>query len=106
MIVLGYAAMTALGLLPLAALARMTGVADERTFLFPTFYAVFIGLAIGFAVCAVIGRILGVVGAQEIGTYSERYKSEVGSAAAARRRMRPAHSRIRSTAAAPFTRFS
>jgi hypothetical protein len=101
-IFVGYASMVALGLLPLAAVARMTGVDDERTFLLPGMYALVVGLVIGVAVCALVGRALGLLGTQDIGVYAERHRHEVGATAVARRRS--STSRIRSTAAAPFVR--
>lgn len=97
--------MLMLGLLPLAAAARMMGVADERTFFLPTTYALVAGFVIGVAVCALVGRALGLLGTQDIGTYAARHRQESEAAAAARRRHRPSRpSRIRSTAAAPFAR--
>ncbi|MGE3961274.1 MAG: hypothetical protein AB7F65_06280 [Dehalococcoidia bacterium] len=98
--------MVGLGLLPLAALARAFGVAEEHTFLLPTQYALIVGLVIGVAVCGIIGRSVGLLGAQDIGTYAHRHRVESGEAATAARRTRPSRSRIRSTAAAPFVRFS
>lgn len=97
--------MLMLGLLPLAAVARMMGVSDERTFFLPTTYALVVAMVIGIAVCALVGRALGLLGTQDIGTYAQRHRQESDAAAAARRRHRPARpSRIRSTAAAPFAR--
>jgi len=105
-ILLGYASMVMLGLLPLAAFAQLAGVADERPFYLPTTYALTLGLALGIAVCTLVGRALGLLRAEDIGTYTARHQHEVGAAAATRRRAaRPRPSRIRSTAAAPFVRF-
>ncbi len=98
--------MVMLGLLPLAAFAQMTRVAADRPLYFPTTYALILGFAVGFAVCTIVGRALGLLESQEIGTYATRHRHEVGAAAAASRRsVRARHSRIRSTAAAPFARF-
>ncbi len=106
MILLGYASIVMLGLLPLAALAQLVGVADERPLFLPITYALILGFAIGLFVCTVVGRALGLLETQEISAYTVRHRQDVGGAAAARRRLRPRHSRIRSTAAAPFARFS
>lgn len=96
--------MLILGLLPLAAVARMMGVADERTFFLPTPYALVVALVVGIAVCALVGRALGLLGTKDIGAYAERHGEESGATAAARRRSHPSRTRIRSTAAAPFAR--
>ncbi len=105
-ILLGYASMVMLGLMPLAAFAQLAGVADERPFYLPTTYALILGFALGIVVCTLVGRALGLLRSDDIGTYTARHQDEVGAAAAMRRRAaRPRHSAIRSTAAAPFTRF-
>lgn len=99
--------MVLLGLLPLAAVARVTGVEAEHTFLLPTLYALAVGLVIGMVACAILGRTLGLLTSNEIGTYAERHRQEAGAAAAARRRGRPQRSRIRAGAATvPLARFS
>ncbi len=98
--------MVVLGMLPLAAFARVLGVSDERAFLVPTPYALILGLVIGAAVCGIIGRSMGLLGTQDISTYTERHHLESSKAAAARRRGRPMRGRIRSSAAAPLVRFS
>ena len=98
--------MVGLGLLPLAALARFFGVSDEQTFLMPTPYALIVGFVIGAAVCGIIGRSMGLRGTQDISMYADRHRAEPGEAAAARRPQRPMRGRIRSTASAPFVRFS
>lgn len=106
MVLLGYLSMVVLGLLPLAALARATGTSADRVFLIDTPYALILGFVIGLAACAILGRVLGLLTPQELGIYAERHRVESASAAATRRRHRPASRRIRSTAAAPFARFS
>ena len=105
-ILLGYASIVMLGLLPLAAFARLTGVADDRVFFLPTSYALVVGFAIGLVVCTLVGRALGLLATDDITRYTAQHRQDVGGAAAARRRLRPRQGRIRSTAAAPFVRFS
>jgi hypothetical protein len=98
--------MVILGLLPLAAFAQFAGVATERPFYLPTTFALILGFALGIAVCTLVGRALGLLSTGDIGTYTARHQHEVSATAAARRRgAPPRHSRIRSTAAAPFARF-
>lgn len=106
-ILLGYASMVMLGLLPLAAVARLMGVESEQTFYLPTTYALIVGAVIGIATCAIIGRVLGLLGSSDISAYAERYAQEAAASAAARRRPRvSSRSRLRGTAAAtPFARF-
>ena len=94
MIILGYASILMLGLLPLAAFAQFAGVASDRPFFLPTSYALILGCA------------LGLLATDDISRYTAQHRQDVGGAAAARRRLRPRHSRIRSTAAAPLARFS
>lgn len=95
-----------LGLLPLAAFAQFAGVADDRPFFLPIAYALVVGFAIGLLVCTLVGRALGLLATDDITRYTARHRQDVDGTAAARRRLRPRHSRIRSTAAAPFVRFS
>ena len=95
-----------LGLLPLAAFAQFAGVASDRPFFLPTSYALILGFAIGVVVCTLVGRALGLLATDDISRYTAQHRQDVGGAAAARRRLRPRHSRIRSTAAAPLARFS
>lgn len=95
-----------LGLLPLAAFARFAGVAADRPFFLPAGYALLLGFAIGLVVCTLVGRALGLLATDDISRYTAQHRQDVSGAAAARRRLRPRHSRIRSTAAAPFARFS
>lgn len=72
MILIGYAAMVVMGLLPLMGAAEFLGVAEEHRFLLPTPWAVATGFAIGFAFSYLLGRALGLVGSTDIGTYEER----------------------------------
>ena len=68
--------------------------------------ALVVGFAIGLVVCTLVGRALGLLATDDITRYTARHRQDVGGAAAARRRLRPRQGRIRSTAAAPFVRFS
>lgn len=72
MIILGYMAMLFLGLLPLAAAARLAGVEGERAFFLPTEVALMVALLIGMAICLGVGRVLGVLQFEEIHSYEQR----------------------------------
>jgi hypothetical protein len=75
MIIIGYLAMLFLGLLPLAAVARMTGVEAERVFFLPTEVALMVGFVIGATACLGVGRVLGLLQFGELDSYQQRNQS-------------------------------
>ncbi|MCK9486304.1 MAG: hypothetical protein M0R73_06320 [Dehalococcoidia bacterium] len=85
-ILLGYIAMIGLGLLPLAAVARATGVDAERMFFLPTTAALTVAFVIGLAVCLVVGRVLGVLRFEHLHSYEDRRVRQKESGTARRRR--------------------
>lgn len=92
MIILGYLAMLFLGLLPLAAFARMAGVEAERTFFLPTEIAMMVAFLIGASVCLGVGRVLGVLRFEELHSYQLRNQARPATDAirSSRRRHRRA----------------
>ena len=106
MILLGYASMMMLGLLPLVAVARMLGTADEHVLLLPVPYALLTGLTIGTVTCLVVGQLLGLLAFESLHSYEGQRRTVAETGAARRRRRAGKGGRIRSTAAAPFVRFS
>lgn len=92
-ILLGYIAMVGLGLLPLAAVARAMDVHSERTFFLPTMAALVVAFVIGFAICLVVGRILGVLHFEHLHSYEEQRQVQAESGTARRRRRRGGDSR-------------
>jgi hypothetical protein len=98
-IVLGYAAMVFLGLLPLAGLARYTGVEAERVFFFDTPVALALALVIGAVACIALGRGLGLLTVDSVGAYEQRRVAAMGSARVRRRTRVTPPVTIRSTAA-------
>jgi hypothetical protein len=92
MIILGYLAMLMLGLLPLAAFARMAGVEAERTFFLPTEFALVVAFLIGVGVCLGVGRVLGVLRFAHLDSYEQRIEggSPSGTIRRERRRRRRA----------------
>ncbi len=88
MLILGYVAMVALGLLPLAAVARALDVDAERTFFLPTGFALAVAFVIGFAVCLLVGRVLGVLRFEHLHSYEERRAFRGESDTVRRRRRR------------------
>jgi len=75
MIILGYLAMLFLGLLPLAAMARLAGVEEERVFFLPTEIALIVGFMIGASICLGVGRVLGVLQFSELDSYQQRHQA-------------------------------
>jgi len=71
-IFLGYGAMVLLGLLPLAGLARYTGVEAERVFYFDLPVALALGLVMGALMCLALGRMLGLFAVDNVGLYEAR----------------------------------
>lgn len=88
MIYLGYAAMLGIGLLPLAAFARLAGVEADRTFFLPTPIALVVAFVMGMALCLFLGRVLGLLHFEQLHSYEERRVTEAETAAERRRRER------------------
>lgn len=72
MILLSYGAMILMGLLPLMGLAHIFDVADEQRFLLPLPWAIAVGFVFGFALSYILGRSLGLIEVDQMGTYQER----------------------------------
>ncbi|MEX1023419.1 MAG: hypothetical protein WD058_09760 [Dehalococcoidia bacterium] len=88
MILLGYAAMVAIGLLPLAAVARMTGVEGERAFFLPVGWALVLAFLLGLGACLAVGRVLGLLRFEDMRSYQEQRDPGADPAFAPRRRRR------------------
>jgi len=87
-VILGYAAMLMLGLLPLAVVARLTGVEAQRAFFLPTEVALVVAFVTGVGVCLAVGRGLGLLDLRGLTTYEEHVERFGESVAARRRRQR------------------
>jgi hypothetical protein len=72
MIIIGYLAMLFLGLLPLAAVARIAGVESDRVFFFPAEFALIVAFLVGASTCMGVGRVLGVLQFGELNSYQQR----------------------------------
>lgn len=92
-IALGYLAMIGIGLLPLAAFARLAGIEAERTFLLPTPIALLVAFALGLAACLALGHVLGLLRFEHIHSYESRRQAEAEEAARTARSRRMARVR-------------
>lgn len=87
-VILGYAAMVMLGLLPLAAVARLTGVEAQRAFFLPTEIALVVAFVTGVGVCLAVGRGLGLLELRGLTAYEEHVERFGETVSARRRRQR------------------
>lgn len=91
---LGHLAMLALGLVILAAVARLMGVEGERTFLLPAPLALAAAFAIGFAACFGVALVLGLLDTRQLEAYEARRPGGAGRPLEGQPRRRPsAHRR-------------